>query len=147
LKNLSFPFIESGQPLDSNKKVVLIVEDNADLRHLVRMFLPKEEYTVLQSSGGADALSMLRGMSPPDLILLDFWLDDMSAAQLLLKLEKEMPELSERVPVVILTGLTDIPKTKAIGHIRKPFTRSFLLNQVSHFIDSKAQTYSQALES
>jgi len=51
-------------------KRVLIVEDQADIRKLIRMTLEFEDYEIHEASDGASGLRMARGLAP-DLMLLD----------------------------------------------------------------------------
>ncbi|WP_422016765.1 response regulator transcription factor [Roseateles sp.] len=51
-------------------KRILIVDDHADIRRLIRMTLEFEDYDVCEAASGEDALAMAQQMQP-DLVLLD----------------------------------------------------------------------------
>jgi FixJ family two-component response regulator len=49
-------------------------------------------------------------------------------------LEKERPEIIENVPVVFVTGMGEVPESKAVGFIRKPTDMDKFLKAVHSFI-------------
>lgn len=51
-------------------KKILIVEDHADIRRLIRMTLEFEDYEICEAHDGESALAMAQELSP-DLVLLD----------------------------------------------------------------------------
>ena len=52
------------------KAVILVVEDDPDIREVVRFNLEREGYSVLSASRGEEALALVR-RSVPDLVVLD----------------------------------------------------------------------------
>ncbi len=87
-------------PVDA--PTVLIVDDNPRDSRLVRRILEAEKlYEVIEITTGAAALEMMR-KSPPELILLDIILPDMSGLELLTQI-RAIPELSA-TPVIVLTA-------------------------------------------
>ena len=84
-------------------KVVLIVEDNDDLRFTVREALTSAEYIVLEASNGQEALDILNNNSNqnPDLILLDLMMPKMNGFEFL---EVYRKEFKKQAPVVVITG-------------------------------------------
>lgn len=78
-------------------------------------------FYVLTAQSGTEALStLLSQMNTPDIILIDFYLGDMTGQDFLDILQIRMPELANTVPVIFLTGSDQIPTCKAAGIIRKP---------------------------
>jgi DNA-binding response OmpR family regulator len=57
----------------NERKRILIVEDQADLRKLVTLTLGATRYELLEAADAAQALEAVRG-APPDLVLLDVML-------------------------------------------------------------------------
>jgi CheY-like chemotaxis protein len=81
---------------------VLYVEDNmANLRLMERMLARRRGVNLVHATTGAAALALVHA-HPPDLILLDVQLPDMSGADVLAEL-KRRPEV-QSVPVVVLTA-------------------------------------------
>ena len=66
-------------------KVVLIVEDNEDLRFTVKEALASADYIVLEAGNGKEALDILSDKSKktPDLILLDLMMPKMNGFEFL----------------------------------------------------------------
>ena len=83
-------------------KRVLIVEDQADIRKLIRMTLEFEDYEIHEASDGASGLRMARHLKP-DLMLLDVMMPgEMDGLQVCQALKSD-PEL-KGIKVVLLTA-------------------------------------------
>ena len=80
---------------------ILVVDDEPDLRELVRFNLDQAGYRVETASSGREALQVLR-RSPPDLVVLDLMLPDISGTELCrkIRLDAELADL----PVIMLTA-------------------------------------------
>lgn len=61
---------------------ILIIDDETDLRFVLKRFLAKHNYEVVEAATGKKALEILRSQ-PVNLILCDFKLDDMDGATVL----------------------------------------------------------------
>jgi two-component system cell cycle response regulator len=113
--------------------VVLLVEDSAAIRALVRRMLVAGGHTVVEASGGATALAECRERQP-DVMLLDVEMPEMSGWDVLAAMKAD-PELRD-VPVVFLTGrsdTTDIVDGLRLGahdYVRKPCQPTELLARV-----------------
>ncbi len=79
---------------------ILVVDDDDDVRTMLRILLSAEGYTVAEASDGAEALRRIR-ISPPDLVLLDLMMPRMSGHDLLTAMAAD--DALARVPVVILS--------------------------------------------
>ena len=99
---------------------VLVVEDERDIRELLRRFLERAGCSVLTTASGAEALHLL-STSHVDLVLLDLGLPDIDGAEVL-------KEASPRIPVIILTARSDTQdrisglKLGADDYVVKPFS-------------------------
>jgi len=82
-------------------KRILVIDDEPDLRELVRINLDQAGYSVDTVSTGREALHALRH-SPPDLVVLDLMLPDVSGTELCRKIRSD-PALAE-IPVIMLTA-------------------------------------------
>jgi CheY-like chemotaxis protein len=81
---------------------VLVIDDNARDSRLVRRILEAEKrYRVIEAASGADGLAAMR-QSPPDLVLLDLLLPDMSGLDVIDQI-RATPELRD-IPIIMLTG-------------------------------------------
>ena len=121
--------------MESSDRVVFVVEDDADIRDMIRQILELEGYAVRTASDGFDALAQIRHGERPRLILLDLMMPGMNgwefrAAQL------EDPSLAD-IPVVVLSGDGTVASKagtmNAAGFLRKPVELNTLLETVSRF--------------
>jgi two-component system response regulator HydG len=100
---------------------ILIIDDETDLRFVLKRFLAKHNYEVVEAATGKKALEILRSQ-PVNLILCDFKLDDMDGATVL----KAIKEIDATVPVIIITGYSNIKiavevmRLGAIDYVTKP---------------------------
>jgi len=78
---------------------ILVIDDENDLRFVLKRFLSKHNYEVIEASSGRKALEALKSHDI-SLILCDFKLDDMDGATVL----KAIKEIDPDVPVIIITG-------------------------------------------
>ena len=110
---------------------VLIVEDEADIRELMRYNLVKEGYAVTEASTGTEALTEARRVRP-DLILLDLMLPELSGLEVCRILRQEMP-----TPILMLTAKgTEVDKVVGLqigadDYVTKPFSLSELMARIT----------------
>jgi DNA-binding response OmpR family regulator len=76
------------------------VDDEPSIRLLFEEELQEEGYEVVTASGGQEALECVR-QNPPDLILLDIRMEDMTGLEVLQALRPEHPTL----PVIMVTAV------------------------------------------
>jgi diguanylate cyclase (GGDEF)-like protein len=113
--------------------IVLLVEDSAAIRALVRRMLVAGGHTVVEAARGADALALCREQQP-DVVLLDVEMPGMSGWDVLAAMKAD-PDLSD-VPVVFLTGRSDTAdmvdglRLGAHDYLRKPCEPTELLARV-----------------
>ena len=62
--------------------VILIADDDPDLRRLVRMYLESSEYTLIEANSGPDALEKIL-IECPDLVILDVMMPGMTGWEIL----------------------------------------------------------------
>jgi two-component system, cell cycle response regulator len=113
--------------------IVLLVEDSAAIRALVRRMLVAGGHTVVEAARGADALALCREQQP-DVVLLDVEMPGMSGWDVLAAMKAD-PGLRD-VPVVFLTGRSDTAdmvdglRLGAHDYLRKPCEPTELLARV-----------------
>lgn len=103
-------------------RLILVVDDDPDIRDSLADVLKDEGYQVITAVDGRDALVKLRGGSPaPCLILLDLMMPVMSGPQFYAEKQRD-PALAP-IPVVIVSADGNIrQKASALGseYIAKP---------------------------
>lgn len=100
---------------------IFVIDDDPDICSLLKRFLSRYGFEVLESHSGKKALNILETFVP-DLVMADFRLEDMDGKNLLIKIKEKYP----RVPVIIITGYSDIKtavevmKLGAYDYVTKP---------------------------
>jgi len=123
-----------GKPL-AQKKRILVIDNEGIILLMYKVLLEMNNYEVVTAQSGEEAFSTLLKIEAPDLILLDFRLEDMSGAEFLRVLEEKRPDLIQMVPVVFVTGMDEVPPSKAVGLIRKPIDNDKFVASVRRFIE------------
>jgi CheY-like chemotaxis protein len=107
------------------KPLILTIEDQPDIRRLIRMTLEFKGYRVIEAEGGEEGLALARRASP-NLILLDVMMPGMNGLTVGAILADD-PALRD-IPTVMLSALgnaSDIQAGLATGvraYLVKPFS-------------------------
>lgn len=114
-----------------DKVKILVVDDESRMRKLVKDFLVKKDYHVIEAGDGVEALDIFYEQKDIDLIILDVMMPKMDGIEVL----KEIRENS-KVPVILLTAkgeerdeLTGF-SAGADEYISKPFSPKILVARV-----------------
>jgi len=116
------------------KKNILIIEDEADIREMVRLRLKKEGHDVLVADSGEAGLAVALERRP-DLILLDLMLPIMSGFEVLRKIKAE--RTIARTPIIIVSARgeeSDVVVGLELGaddYVTKPFNMAVLIARVN----------------
>lgn len=112
-------------------KTVLVVDDKASVRELVRDYLEAEGFRIFVATNGRDALYAAR-QEKPDLILLDIMMPEMSGYDFIRAYRKERD-----TPIILLTAKLD-ENDKVLGlelgaddYVTKPFGMKELLARIN----------------
>ena len=120
------------------KPEVLIVDDEPDIRSMVRLLLEDEGYAVREASNAGETRAALSA-KPPALIILDIWMrqSDMDGLELQKWVKRQYPH----VPTIIISGHGNIEtavqamKDGAFDFVEKPFKSDQLLLLVGRALD------------
>lgn len=119
---------------------LLVVDDEPDIREVVKELLEDEGYVVTVAADGESARK-LRLERRPDLILLDVWMPDIDGITLL----KEWQEASDTMPPVIVmsghgTVETAVEATRlgAYDFLEKPLSMAKLLLTIRHALEQSS---------
>ena len=111
--------------------LVLVADDDPDIRQLVRLRLERSGYAVISAGDGSEALALAIDRHP-DLAILDVSMPQLSGLEVARALRARYAEL----PVILLTARaaeTDVHEGAAAGadrYITKPFSPQELESQV-----------------
>ena len=103
---------------------ILIIEDEAEVRDVVKMLLMAEGYDVIEAAYGQDGCGKAISIKP-DLILLDLMMPVMDGFAVLRKLKSSRE--TERIPVIMLTSRIDAASERrcmqdgATDYVKKPW--------------------------
>ena len=110
---------------------VLIVEDEEDLRELMRDALQMRGYNVVTAQEGTDALRKIDDIGKPCVILLDLLMPGMNGWDFFDKL-RERPELAS-VPVIIHSSAASRAPAGATRVLQKPLAFETLVSVVGEY--------------
>ncbi|MGZ8447723.1 MAG: response regulator [Candidatus Deferrimicrobiaceae bacterium] len=118
---------------DGRGGTILLVEDSDVVRDVIVRMLESDGLTVLQASGGEEALSLSRGGHVPfDLLLTDIVMPEMTGVELADRMERERPG----VRILFMTGYAEevVVNEGILGKHRecigKPFTQGQITKRV-----------------
>jgi signal transduction histidine kinase len=115
---------------------VLIVEDNSDMRRLLR-FVVGKEFNVRSARNGREGLEAVRER-PPDVVLTDVMMPEMSGTELCRAIKSD-PE-TQGIPVILITSKAEREmkieglEGGADDYVTKPFHPRELLARVRSFV-------------
>ncbi|MGP0072157.1 MAG: response regulator [Bryobacteraceae bacterium] len=121
----------------SPRATILVVEDEAGIRALVRKILRRQGYEVLEAANGQDALALFREHGQrADLLITDLLMPQMGGRELVERLQT----LGHDLKVLYVSGYTDdatvysgdLPPGTAF--LQKPFTLGSLLDKVKEVL-------------
>ena len=131
-----------GDEAMNRDTIVLVVDDNEELRGFIRHALALADYTVLEASDGEEALAALQTCVRLDLVLCDVILPGIKGPALLEKIRGIFPE----VKVINMSGYfsedvvsQEVEQTMTAGGVflQKPFSTRQLLETVHHMLEEK----------
>ncbi len=122
-------------------ETILLVEDDAAVRHIVTVSLQAYGYNVLAAMNGQHALALAeQATSPIHLLVTDVIMPEMGGRQLATLLQTRYPGL----PVLFMSGYTDDVVLQQGGldamraFLHKPFVPTMLVRTVRHVLDGRA---------
>ncbi|MBK1833296.1 ATP-binding protein [Roseibacillus ishigakijimensis] len=131
------PALPETKPDSESAPVILIAEDEPDVRQLIISQLP--DYQILVASDGEQAIQMATHHQP-ELILLDWMMPEKDGLEVCRQV-RQTPGL-ERVPVIMLTARIDErSKIEALGagandFLTKPFAPTELKLRIGHLLNA-----------
>ncbi|MCX7823304.1 MAG: response regulator [Syntrophobacterales bacterium] len=114
---------------------IMIVDDSSLPRKMFKSILTETEHTILEASGGIEAIQLYTA-EKPDLVFLDLVMKDMHGLDVLTKLR----EIDPQCRVIIVTA--DIQhstkemafKKGALDYISKPFNRDQIIELLNRYL-------------
>jgi CheY-like chemotaxis protein len=124
----------------SMPRPVLVVEDDAATREVIRRALERDGWIVSEAENGRAALEVV-GRQTPDIVLLDLMMPEMDGFDFVAELRRT--EAGRRIPVVVVTGkeITAEDRTRLNGYVGRifrkgSFTRDELISELRRVIQT-----------
>lgn len=120
---------------------ILIVDDEADIRNLVKGILEDEGYSISQAGNSDEAYERIES-APPHLIVLDIWLQ--GSAHDGLEILESVSKTHPHIPILMISGHGTIEtavaaiKQGAYDFIEKPFKADRLILMVQRALEAAA---------
>lgn len=112
---------------------ILIVDDDPDIRDVLKLTLSEENYEILEASDGEAALKTIHEIQP-DLILLDYKIPKIDGREVCRRIKKDL--LLRHLPIIMVTGKGDINDkvggidAGADDYVVKPFEPKELMARI-----------------
>ena len=129
-------------------KRILIIDDDIDMCQLLSRFLQRKGFETEIATNGKKGILAFKE-SAFDLVLCDFRLGDKEGTEVL----KEIKQINHDVPVIIITGYSDIKtaveiiKQGAFDYITKPLVPDEVLNLINKALDKNANNNNNSTSS
>jgi len=113
-----------------DKEVILVVDDEKEIRDLIGIYLSNDGYSIIKASNGLEALNILKNENV-DLIILDIMMPVMDGLEACMKIRE-----NKDMPIIMLSAKSeDMDKimgltTGADDYVSKPFNPLELLARV-----------------
>jgi CheY-like chemotaxis protein len=118
---------------------ILVVDDHAAIRELVAMVLAADGHKVNTANNGAEALRLLEGPPPYDLIVSDLKMPSLDGPSLYLELSRQWP--GGRPHLLFMSGFADSPEYAGfLQETKVPvLLKPFDVDHLSHIVSGILQ--------
>lgn len=134
------PALPVESPKDSHapkKKKILLIDDDASMRQLLRMRLQQQSYEVLEASDGREGYDKIKEEAP-DLVVSDIMMPNMTGYDLIQRLKEEIGPV-RNTPVIIMTAKSGMKEFFSDWRIHsfliKPFDPGEFAVKVQELLD------------
>jgi signal transduction histidine kinase/DNA-binding response OmpR family regulator len=125
-----------------DRDIVLLVDDNKDMRTFIKTLLTEEGFMVVEATNGRQGIDRAKEIIP-DIIISDIMMPDVDGYRLCRELKQDIK--TSHVPIILLsvkyteTEITRGLETGADDYITKPFNMDILLTRVRNLIKQRRQ--------
>lgn len=143
-----FYLIEEKKPVGSGNPLILVVEDNADIRNYIASSL-SGSYRVQTASDGKEGWNNVVAQIP-DMVISDIMMPVMDGIELCKQIKKDIRTC--HIPVILLTAKDSLQDKEegydsgADSYLTKPFSANLLASRVHNLLDSRKQLAKQIME-
>ena len=121
---------------------ILVVDDMPDNLFLMNGLF-EDRFRVIPASSGREALEVVMGAEPPDMVLLDIMMPDMDGYEVMRRIRQHPP--TANIPIIFLTALASQQDERlgfelgAIDYLTKPVDPDLVLERVEAHVRATAQ--------
>jgi CheY-like chemotaxis protein len=123
---------------------IMIVDDNNEVRTVVKATLEREGYEVIEAHSGEECLNILYSGEIPDLVLLDIMMPEMDGWEVSRRMKTN--EKLKNIIICMLTAknttmdaLMSLESAHANWHLNKPISRKKLIDTVKWLLENPPQ--------
>ncbi len=133
----------NGQPKEKDKPLLLIIEDNIDVRKYITEIL-SGSYSILEAADGEEGLT-ISFCEIPDLIISDIMMPGLDGIQVCHRLKSD--SRTSHIPLILLTAKTTLRdkleglETGADDYIMKPFEASELKARIKNLLEQRKRLH------
>lgn len=123
--------------MEQNKKI-LIIEDDTNIREIIRLYLNEEGYTVIESKDGNDIIPLII-REKPSLITLDLNLPEIDGRQIINMIKQN--ESIRGIPIVIVSIAAKDSRLQNLSqkYLSKPFDKKELIDTINDILQPKKE--------
>lgn len=132
-------FSDCDESKSESERTLLVIDDNSDIRTLIRTVF-NEEFTVVEASDGAQGISAAMRLIP-DIVICDIMMPGIDGLECCRRLKSEVN--TSHIPVILLTACA-LDEQRICGlncgadaYIAKPFSSVVLVAQVKSLIENR----------
>lgn len=129
--------------IDESKPIVLVVEDNNELRDFIKMQL-SDLFSIIEADNGKEGLAMAE-KHMPDVVVSDIMMPVMNGMEMCKALKEKLQ--TSHIPVLMLTAYAldqyqiDAYNYGADAYLSKPFSTELLIARIQNLIESRVKLH------
>jgi len=129
----------SDDVVSASQKRILIVDDETNIRQLLRQVLENSDYAVDEARDGVEAIKRVK-QQRPDLIILDIMMPNVNGFDVATILKSDPETMT--IPIIILSIVEDKERGMRIGverYLHKPINSEALLTEVANVLEERTE--------
>ncbi|MFB2967519.1 response regulator, partial [Aerosakkonema sp. BLCC-F183] len=134
VKQLKESFVQTATSTSLERKTILVVDDDENIRTLLRQQLEPEGYKIREAKDGVDAINQVK-REKPDLIILDVMMPQINGFDVAAVLKNDPQTMN--IPIIIISIFEDKQRGYLLGidrYLQKPIDAESLLRNIDTLI-------------
>ncbi|MEA5593619.1 response regulator [Rivularia sp. UHCC 0363] len=125
-------------PISNAQKTILVVDDDANIRELLKQCLQAQDYTVREAKNGLDAINQIK-TEKPDLIILDVMMPQINGFDTAAIIKND--PITMDIPIIMLSIFEDKERGYQLGidrYMTKPINSNNLIQEIGLLLSQGA---------